>query len=244
MGEFPFHKFQHCLVRGCEEEMISREKLRFKRVLRVHCPACESLAADAGVICPAEGNDGTSKRRGGLIAIGFDHLEIGADGRERELHQFVVLQNFGRDAVELFQLAHKFRVGQLMDVRMRIRELRRGARGNEKEIRLRESFSAQCSRKFKCDQPSHAVTEERERLIQQRANRLRKILHEGENVGERRLGVARTASWIVDSRPVERIGESIAHLCERGGSASRVWKEEDAHRRIWSWRWAGKPFIH
>ena len=84
---------------------------------------------------------------------------------------------------------------------MRIRELRRGARGKEKDIRLCESFSSQGSRQFEGDQRSHAVTEKGERFIQQGMNRLREILHQREKVRERRLGVARTASWIVNSQP-------------------------------------------
>lgn len=181
--------------------MTSREKLRLKGVVRVHCPTFELLAADAGVVQPAQSNDGTRERHISLILICFNHFEVSADCWERELHQFSVLQNFRWDAVELFQLVRKFHVGQLMELRMRIRELRRGARGDKKDVRLCESFSAQCSREFKRDQSSQAVTEKCKRFIQQRRNRLRKILHQREKVGERRLGVARTASWIVNSQP-------------------------------------------
>lgn len=214
------HNFFPCVV---DEEMITGEIIRFKSRCGLVRPSFESFAADTFIVETAEGDDGNIQRRlARFEAIRFHGFKVRAQAGEENLQRLRVIQNLGRDAVELFQRVQKLAVRQGVNRRIEVRELRRSAGGDEKPGWARQT-SPESTRQFEGDQPSHTVTEQREGFIQQRLDFTKDVFNQN---------IQSFYRWFVESRPSARV---VGDLCfdvsrhpfdERGGVSSSVWKDE------------------
>src|SRR5688572_26758207 len=120
---------------------------------------------------PSECDDGTVQWRLITINVSIAKRKIGAKRGKYQLHQFRMIEDFRRSAVEPTQPFKKFVFRQITDP-LRIREMWSRTTGHEQITWLDSMHPAQLPGQFETHQCPNAVTEKDERPIQIRFQRL------------------------------------------------------------------------
>src|SRR4051794_18000146 len=96
-------------------------------------PRREVLAMDLAVLQAAESRDGAIQRLRGLVAIGLADGEIRLECGQEQAPQFVVLQDTRGRALEAMHFLDELGLGEDMDGRAGIREVR-GTMGRDEQV--------------------------------------------------------------------------------------------------------------
>ena len=131
---------------------------------RVLAPPVELRFRHTAIAAAAERRDGTIERRRIRVAVRLEHGEVGAQSGQHEREELGVLEDELRNAVILPpDLGHELRIGQPMQLRMTIRQVRRPVRRGEEPGWTRKASPAEAPRDLEARQRAQAVAEKRVR---------------------------------------------------------------------------------
>ena len=119
-------------------------------------------------------------------------------------------------------------IGQLMNFLIRVWQMRRITGGNKKLAGCLQMLCTKFARQLKRDQTTHAVTEKRERLIEQWLDVLCKVSHHARHVVDDGFIKTRSPAGIMNGNSLDVTRKVCAPFGEGGRSTARVWEEEEA----------------
>lgn len=169
--------------------------------------------------------------------------EICAQDGKHDLHEFCIFQDASGNAIEATQFGQEFRLGQGMDRPVSRRDLRRAIRRDKQANWLNTRLSPELTRKFKADQCPQAVTEEGERLVQERKKRLGKGMDKRREVSEQSLHRASSPAGELNRADLDISRQGVRPGAKNRGTGSCVREAEQTEAGLWVRFAEGNPGV-
>ena len=107
LGEYLEQHLLSCV----QEEVGAGKHPQRKGSFRLLAPAVEIVATYPAILQATKAGDAASQRRLGRVRICFVDSEVCPQDRKHDLHEFCVLQQFFRGAIQAAQFFQEFQIG-------------------------------------------------------------------------------------------------------------------------------------